>query len=42
VPAEEQNHPLLTIEAYFDQIDSASGSGTTLDDSYASDLHVTH
>jgi hypothetical protein len=42
VPAEAKGHALVAIEAYFDQINSASGSGTTLDDSYASDLHVTH
>jgi hypothetical protein len=41
-PAEANGHALVAIEAYFDQINSASGSGTTLDDSYASDLHVTH
>ena len=42
VPKETDNKPLLAIEAYLQQIDSASGSGTVLDDSYASDLHVTH
>jgi hypothetical protein len=42
VPEESGDHPLLDIEAYLEQIDSASGSGTVLDDSYASDLHVTH
>jgi hypothetical protein len=41
-PVEQDGHALLAIEAYLDQIDSASGSGTTLDDSYASQLHVTH
>jgi hypothetical protein len=42
VPQEKKGQPLLSIEAYLDQVDSASGSGTTLDDSFASDLHVTH
>ena len=42
VPKETDNKPLLAIEAYLEQIDSASGTGTVLDDSYASDLHVTH
>ena len=42
VPAENANKPLLAIEAYLQQIDSASGTGTVLDDTYASDLHVTH
>jgi hypothetical protein len=42
VPKETANKPLLAIEAYLQQIDSASGTGTVLDDSYASDLHVTH
>jgi hypothetical protein len=41
VPKEAGGHPLLDIEAYLQQIDSASGTGTVLDDSYASDLHVT-
>jgi hypothetical protein len=42
LPIERGSHALLAIEAYFDQINSATGSGTTLDDSYASQLHVTH
>ena len=42
VPEETANKPLLAIEAYLEQIDSAAGTGTVLDDSYASDLHVTH
>jgi hypothetical protein len=42
VPQETANKPLLAIEAYLEQIDSASGTGTVLDDTYASDLHVTH
>jgi hypothetical protein len=42
VPKESGDHPLLDIEAYLQQIDSASGSGTVLDDSTAYDLHVTH
>jgi hypothetical protein len=42
VPTETANKPLLAIEAYLQQIDSASGTGTVLDDTYASDLHVTH
>jgi hypothetical protein len=42
VPMEIADTPLLAIEAYLEQIDSASGSGTVLDDTYASDLHVTH
>ena len=39
-PVEQGSHALLAIEAYLDQINSATGSGTTLDDSYASQLHV--
>jgi hypothetical protein len=42
VPKESDGKPLLSIEAYLQQIDSATGTGTVLDDSYASDLHVTH
>jgi hypothetical protein len=42
VPKDADNKPLLAIEAYLQQIDSASGTGTVLDDSYESDLHVTH
>jgi hypothetical protein len=42
VPKETANKPLLAVEAYLEQIDSASGTGTVLDDTYASDLHVTH
>jgi hypothetical protein len=42
VPKEVNGKPLLGIEAYLQQIDSATGTGTVLDDSYASDLHVTH
>ena len=42
VPKERKGQPLLSTEAYLDQVDSASGSGTTLDDSFASDLHITH
>jgi hypothetical protein len=42
VPKESNGKPLLSIEAYLQQIDSATGTGTVLDDSYASDLHVTH
>ena len=41
VPQETSKKPLLAIEAYLEQIDSASGTGTVLDDTYASDLHVT-
>jgi hypothetical protein len=42
VPHESGNHALMAIEAYFQQIDSASGSGTVLDDSQAYDISVTH
>ena len=41
VPRARDGRPLLALEAYLDQIDSASGSGATLDDSYASNLAVT-
>jgi hypothetical protein len=42
VPHESGSNALMAIEAYFQQIDSASGSGTVLDDSQAHDVHVTH
>ncbi|HEY6473820.1 MAG TPA: hypothetical protein VIY26_13090, partial [Acidimicrobiales bacterium] len=40
-PAESNNRPLLDIESYLEQIDSATGTGTVLDDSTAFDLQVT-
>ncbi len=33
--------PLIAFEAYLDQINTASGSGATLADSYATDIKVT-
>jgi hypothetical protein len=36
----KSGRPLITVEAYLDQINTASGSGDTLADSYATDVKV--
>ncbi len=41
-PAEKKGAPLMDIESYLEQIDSASGTGTVLDDSLAYPLQVKH
>jgi hypothetical protein len=40
VPHSTTARPLISVEAYLDQVDDASGSGTTLADTYASDVKV--
>jgi hypothetical protein len=40
VPASEAAGPLISMEAYLDQVDDASGSGATLADTYAYDVRV--
>jgi hypothetical protein len=40
VPASKTAGPLMSFEAYLDQVNSASGSGATLADTYAYDVKV--